>query len=80
MESWGGGEGFIACGYSWPHLIFLGKNAGQSGEQTLAGTRRCGKTDKEDRLMEQELLADEKECAEHVELGQNDMGKVRRFQ
>ncbi|CAK9863594.1 unnamed protein product [Sphagnum jensenii] len=28
----GGGEGFIACGYSWPHLIFLGKNAGQSGE------------------------------------------------
>jgi anthranilate/para-aminobenzoate synthase component I len=30
--------------------------------------------------MEQELVADEKECAEHVELGQNDMGKVRRFQ
>jgi len=32
MESRGGGEGFIACGYSWPHLIILGKNAGQSGE------------------------------------------------
>jgi hypothetical protein len=26
------------------------------------------------------LLADEKECEEHVELVQNDMGTVRRFQ
>jgi anthranilate synthase component 1 len=53
---------------------------GKVVNRPLAGTRRRGKTDKEDQLMEQELLADEKECAEHVELGQNDMGKVRRFQ
>jgi len=32
MDSEGGGEGIIACAYSWPHLIILGKNAGQSGE------------------------------------------------
>jgi hypothetical protein len=48
MEGGGGGERFIACGYFWPHLIILGKNAGQSGEYTIAGTRRCRKTDKED--------------------------------
>jgi hypothetical protein len=30
--------------------------------------------------MEQELLAGKKECAEHVELGWNHMGNVRRIQ
>jgi anthranilate synthase component 1 len=56
---------------------------GKVVNRPLAGTRRRGKTDKEDLLMEQELLADEKECAEHVmlvDLGRNDVGKVRRFQ
>jgi anthranilate synthase component 1 len=45
----------------------------------LAGTRRRGKTPAEDLAMEQDLLADEKECAEHVmlvDLGRNDVGKV----
>jgi len=48
----------------------------------LAGTRRRGKSDEEDKLMEQELLGDEKECAEHVmlvDLARNDVGKVRSF-
>lgn len=48
----------------------------------LAGTRPRGKTGEEDRALEKELLADEKECAEHnmlVDLGRNDMGKISRF-
>ncbi|KAI3991844.1 hypothetical protein MKX01_012789 [Papaver californicum] len=34
----------------------------------LAGTIRRGKTEKEDKMLENELLADEKECAEHIML------------
>lgn len=45
----------------------------------LAGTRPRGRNEAEDRGLEQELLADEKELAEHnmlVDLGRNDMGKI----
>ncbi|MDY4104498.1 MAG: anthranilate synthase component I, partial [Oscillospiraceae bacterium] len=48
----------------------------------LAGTRPRGKTVEEDRALEAELLADEKELAEHnmlVDLGRNDLGKISRF-
>lgn len=48
----------------------------------LAGTRPRGKTDEEDRALEAELLADDKELAEHnmlVDLGRNDLGKISRF-
>ena len=48
----------------------------------LAGTRPRGRTDTEDKALEAELLADEKELAEHnmlVDLGRNDLGKVSRF-
>ena len=48
----------------------------------LAGTRPRGKTDEEDKALETELLADEKELAEHnmlVDLGRNDLGKISRF-
>lgn len=48
----------------------------------LAGTRPRGKDEKEDKALEQELLADEKELAEHnmlVDLGRNDLGKISQF-
>lgn len=48
----------------------------------LAGTRPRGKTEKEDKELERELLADPKELAEHsmlVDLGRNDLGKISRF-
>jgi anthranilate synthase component 1 len=48
----------------------------------LAGTRPRGKDDEEDSALEKELLADEKELAEHnmlVDLGRNDLGKISKF-
>lgn len=48
----------------------------------LAGTRPRGKTETEDNALEAELLADQKELAEHnmlVDLGRNDLGKISKF-
>ncbi len=48
----------------------------------LAGTRPRGRTEAEDQALERELLADEKELAEHnmlVDLGRNDLGKISKF-
>ncbi len=47
----------------------------------IAGTRRRGKDEETDQLMEAELRADPKEVAEHVmlvDLGRNDVGRVAR--
>ena len=47
----------------------------------IAGTRRRGKDEKEDRALADELLRDPKERAEHVmlvDLGRNDLGRVAR--
>ena len=54
----------------------------RDGEVTIrpiAGTRPRGKNDAEDKANEQSLLADPKECAEHLmllDLGRNDVGRV----
>ena len=48
----------------------------------LAGTRKRGETEEEDKALEKELLADKKELAEHnmlVDLGRNDLGKISEF-
>ncbi|MBK5960513.1 anthranilate synthase component I [Rhodoplanes elegans] len=45
----------------------------------IAGTRPRGATPHEDKALEEELLADPKECAEHLmllDLGRNDVGRV----
>lgn len=57
----------------------------QNGRLTtfpVAGSRPRGATPEEDQLLEQELLSDEKELAEHnmlVDLGRNDLGKISKF-
>jgi anthranilate synthase component 1 len=48
-------------------------------ERPIAGTRRRGSTEEEDKALEEELLNDPKEKAEHimlVDLGRNDLGRV----
>ncbi|MCI8316537.1 MAG: anthranilate synthase component I [Lachnospiraceae bacterium] len=48
----------------------------------VAGTRKRGKDREEDLALEKELLADEKECAEHnmlVDLARNDIGKIAEY-
>lgn len=52
---------------------------GRSSLRPIAGTRKRGKTDAEDRALADELLGDEKERAEHlmlVDLGRNDLGRT----
>ena len=48
----------------------------------IAGTRKRGKDKAEDERLKEELLADEKEKAEHVmlvDLARNDMGRISQF-
>jgi len=57
----------------------------QNGRLTtfpVAGSRPRGKDEEEDRRLERELLADEKELSEHnmlVDLGRNDLGRISKF-
>ncbi len=81
-----------------PYMYFLDlgrrKIAGSSPEMLLrvedrslltypiAGTRRRGRTPTEDAALAAEMLADEKERAEHlmlVDLGRNDIGRVAEY-
>jgi len=54
---------------------------GRVSVRPIAGTRRRGTTEEQDNLLERELLADDKERAEHVmlvDLGRNDVGHIAR--
>lgn len=62
--------------------IMVRVEEGETTIRPLAGTRRRGRTIEEDRALEVELLADEKELAEHimlVDLARNDVGRVAAF-
>jgi anthranilate synthase component I len=69
--------GFSVVGSSPEILVRL--RDGTVTIRPLAGTRRRGATHEEDQALEQELLADPKERAEHLmllDLGRNDVGRV----
>ncbi len=62
--------------------ILVTEDHGVVTTRPIAGTRPRGRTEEEDRALEAELLADEKERAEHimlVDLGRNDIGRVSEF-
>ena len=57
-------------------------SGGRVVTRPIAGTRSRGSTDDEDKALEADLLADEKERAEHVmlvDLARNDVGKVAEY-
>ncbi len=61
--------------------VMVRLEGGRIDLRPIAGTRRRGKTEDEDRALAEELLADPKERAEHimlVDLGRNDVGRVSR--
>ncbi len=63
---------------SSPEILARLEN-GRITNRPLAGTRRRGHDDAEDKAMEEELLGDPKEIAEHlmlIDLGRNDVGRV----
>jgi len=63
---------------SSPEILARLEN-GNITNRPLAGTRRRGYDEAEDLALEQELLADPKELAEHlmlIDLGRNDVGRV----
>jgi anthranilate synthase component 1 len=64
-----------------PEALVRVSAAGRVVTRPIAGTRRRGATAAEDAALATELLADEKERAEHVmlvDLGRNDVGRVAR--
>ncbi|CAA6805200.1 MAG: Anthranilate synthase, aminase component (EC [uncultured Sulfurovum sp.] len=72
-------EDFSICGSSPEVMVRL--TEGEILLRPIAGTRKRGKNAIRDKELEQEMLDDPKECAEHlmlVDLGRNDVGRVAK--
>jgi anthranilate synthase component 1 len=70
-------DDFALAGSSPEPLVRV--NGRRAETKPIAGTRRRGLDESEDRALMDDLLGDEKECAEHimlVDLGRNDLGRV----
>ncbi|WP_309497794.1 anthranilate synthase component I family protein [Sulfurovum sp.] len=70
-------EDFSICGSSPEVMVRL--TEGEILLRPIAGTRKRGKNKARDKELEQEMLDDPKECAEHlmlIDLGRNDVGRV----
>jgi len=70
-------EDFSICGSSPEVMVRL--TEGEILLRPIAGTRKRGKNARRDKELEQEMLNDPKECAEHlmlIDLGRNDVGRV----
>jgi anthranilate synthase component 1 len=76
-----GGEPPVTLIGSSPEVLV--RSQGRTAEvRPLAGTRPRGKDEEEDRELEEDLLSDPKERAEHVmlvDLGRNDLGRVCEY-
>ncbi len=73
-------DGFALVGSSPEILVRLRDNT--VTVRPIAGTRKRGATPAEDKALEEELLSDHKECAEHLmllDLGRNDIGRVAKL-
>ncbi len=71
--------GFQVIGASPEILVRL--RDGEVTVRPIAGTRKRGATPEEDKALEADLLADQKELAEHLmllDLGRNDVGRVAK--
>ena len=74
-------NGEMAIAGSSPELMVRVRN-GKVESRPIAGTRRRGANGAEDIALEEELLADPKERAEHVmlvDLARNDIGRISEF-
>jgi len=72
-------EDFSICGSSPEVMVRL--TEGEILLRPIAGTRKRGKNAQRDKELEQEMLDDPKECAEHlmlIDLGRNDVGRVAK--
>jgi anthranilate synthase component I len=74
------GEDFTLMGASPEMLVRL--EDGVATTRPIAGTRKRGANESEDKALAEDLLADPKERAEHVmlvDLGRNDLGRVCQY-
>jgi len=71
----------VAIVGSSPEILTRVDNNNIATVRPIAGTRPRGKTAKDDQKLEQDLLSDEKEIAEHlmlIDLGRNDLGRIAK--